>query len=113
MAIEYREIGGTRMTFVYGKRQPLWEVAVLARRLGSVRRMARRLRWSVPLVREALWHIEWHLDEINREHEEALQSGLFSNLLIDSPHALVFPGSRLRTSPGSRATIRPKDMGRF
>ena len=96
MGIEFREVAGVRMTFVSGRSQPIWEVAELARSLGSVRRVARRLRWTIMQVREALWHAEWSVEQLRREQRLALEAGYRRQCPPESGNLLVFPASRLR-----------------
>ena len=94
--LEYREWNGVRMTYIAGKKEPVWLVAFLLRKLGHIPRVARRLRWNRQLVRIAWEHAEWNPDQMRREEEEATQCGFRSEYLMDSPHALVVPGSTLR-----------------
>ena len=104
--LEYRELCGVRMTFFAGKAEPIWLVGVLAKKLGHISRVARRLRWNHKLVRAALYHFEWNPSHMRREQEEALQAGYRAEALMDSPHGLVFPGSMLRDKPPTRPRRR-------
>ena len=81
---------------ITGRSQPIWEVAELARSLGSVRRVARRLRWTIMQVREALWHAEWSVEQLRREQRSALEAGYRRQCPPESGNLLVFPASRLR-----------------
>jgi len=96
MGVEFRSKSGVRMTFLAGREEPLWEVAELARTLGSIRRVARRLRWTQSQVREAIWHSQWHPADMQRERQEAMAAGYRRRCPAESPHLLVFPASRLR-----------------
>lgn len=102
MSIEFREVSGVQMAFITGRSQPIWEVAELARSLGSVRRVARRLRWTITQVREALWHAEWSVEQLRREQQSALDAGYRRQCPRESPHLLVFPASRLREQETNR-----------
>ena len=116
--LEYRDLRGVRMTFFQGKQEPIWLVGVLAKKLGHISRVARRLRWNHKLVRAAVYHAEWNPIPMRREQEAALAAGFRCDLLMDSPHALVFPAAALRNRPikpvrrrkevqGSRRSIEP------
>lgn len=100
MELEFREWQGVRMTFVVGKREPVWLVASLVKKLGHIPRAARRLRWNRMLVREAWNHAEWNAEVMRRERQSAMEAGFRSDLFADSPHALVFPAKELRNRPG-------------
>lgn len=100
MELEFREWQGVRMTFVVGKREPVWLVASLVKKLGHVPRAARRLRWNRMLVRAAWNHAEWNAEVMRRECQAAMEAGFRSDLFADSPHALVFPAKELRNRPG-------------
>ena len=97
--LEYRELCGVRMTFFQGKEEPIWLVGVLAKKLGHISRVARRLRWNHKLVRAAVYHAEWNPLPMRREQEAALEAGFRCELLMDSPHGLVFPAAALRNRP--------------
>lgn len=97
--LEYRELLGVRMTFIQGKQEPIWLVGVLAKKLGHISRVARRLRWNHKLVRAVVYHAEWNPIPMRREQEAALAAGFRCDLLMDSPHALVFPAAALRNRP--------------
>ena len=99
MSFEYREWNGVRMTFLYGKKEPVWLAAELARKLGYIPRAARRLRWERQHVRMALYHAEWNASEMERERAAAFAAGFRSDILQNSPHGLVFPGSALTGKP--------------
>ncbi len=99
MSFEYREWNGVRMTFLYGKKEPVWLAAELARKLGFIPRAARRLRWERQHVRMALYHAEWNAPEMERERAAAMAAGFRSDILQNSPHGLVFPGSALAGKP--------------
>lgn len=102
MWLEFRELEGVRMTFVSGKKEPVWLVADLVRKLGHVPRAARRLRWNRRLVRAAYDHAEWNAVAMQKEREAALAAGFRSEVLQDSPHGLVFPASALAGKPVRR-----------
>lgn len=104
--LEFREWRGIRQSFFSGKREPIWLVAELVRKLGHIPRAARRLRWNRRLVRLAVDHAEWNSYTIGQERESALAAGYHCPLLQDSPHALVFPGSALAGKPIRRRTGR-------
>ena len=106
MSLEYRNWEGVRMTFVAGKAEPVWLVADLVKKLGHVPRAARRLRWNRQLVRMAVYHAEWNATTMARERAAALDAGFRAEVLMVSPHGLVFPGSALAGKP-----IRPKRRG--
>lgn len=106
MFLEYREWQGVRMTYFAGKKEPVWLVADLARKLGLVARAARRVRWDRQMVRAALYHAEWNAQSMRSEREAAMQAGFRSDILMDSPHALVFPGSALAGKPVRRRRRR-------
>jgi hypothetical protein len=106
MNLEYRNWQGMRMTYVAGKAEPVWLVAELVKRLGHVPRAARRLRWNRQLVRLAVDHAEWNATTMAKERAAALEAGFRSEMLMDSPHGLVFPGSALAGKP-----IRPRRRG--
>ncbi len=106
MLLEFREWRGVRMTYLLGKPEPVWLIADLVRKLGHVPRVARRLRWNRQDVRLAFDHAEWNADQITRERAAALEAGYCSDLLMDSPHALVFPGSLLKGRPAPRRRRR-------
>lgn len=97
--LEYRELCGVRMTFFQGKEEPIWLVGALAKKLGHISRVARRLRWNHKLVRAAVYHSEWNPLPMRREQEAALEAGFRCDLLMDSPHGLVFPAAALRDRP--------------
>ncbi len=97
--LEYRELLGVRMTFIQGKHEPIWLVGVLAKKLGHISRVARRLHWNHKLVRAAVYHAEWNPIPMRREQESALAAGFRCDLLMDSPHALVFPATALPNRP--------------
>ncbi len=99
MSFEYREWRGVRMTFVAGKAEPVWLVAFLTRKLGNLPRAARRLRWNRQLVRMACKHAEWNPLQMQSEQTSAVEAGFRSDYLMDSPHALVVPGSALKSRP--------------
>ena len=99
MLLEFREWGGVRMTYLLGKAEPIWLVADLVRKLGHIPRVARRLHWNRHDVRMAFHHAEWNADQMGRERDAALQAGFRSDLLMNSPHGLVFPGSALAGKP--------------
>lgn len=111
MWLEYREWQGVRMTFVTGKKEPVWLVADLVRKLGHVSRAARRLRWNGRLVRAAFEHAEWNATTMRQEREAALAAGFRCDVLQDSPHALVFPARELVSKP--RRHRRRCRCGRF
>lgn len=109
--LEYRDLLGVRMTFFQGKQEPIWLVGVLAKKLGHISRVARRLRWNHKLVRAAVYHAEWNPIPMRREQEAALAAGFRCDLLMDSPHALVFPAAALRNRPINRVRRREKAQG--
>ena len=102
MWLEFREWQGVRMTYVSGKKEPVWLVADLVRKLGHVPRAARRLRWNGRLVRAAFEHAEWNATTMQQEREAALSAGFRCEPLQDSPHALVFPARALAGKPVRR-----------
>ena len=102
MNLEFREFNGVRMTFLFGKKEPIWLAAELAKKLGHIPRAARRLRWDREQVRMALYHAEWNAATMAQERESALQAGFRADALMNSPKALVFPGSALQSRPISR-----------
>lgn len=106
MNLEFREWQGVRMTYVSGKQEPVWLVFDLVKKLGHVPRAARRLRWQRNLVRFAVDHAEWNATTMARERAAALEAGYRAEVLMDSPHGLVFPGSALAGKP-----IRPRRRG--
>ena len=110
--LEYRELCGVRMTFFQGKAEPIWLVESLARKLGHISRVAKRLRWNHKLVRAAVYHVEWNELPMRREREAALAAGFRCDLLMDSPHGLVFPGTALRDKPVKRVA-RKRASKRF
>jgi hypothetical protein len=90
--IEYRQWYGVRTAFVSGRREPVWYVAALAKRLGHVGRTAKRLRWrNYKLIRLAIYHAEWNAFAMEQEREAAIRGGFPANALIDSPHQLIVP----------------------
>lgn len=99
MNLEFREWNGVRMTYLSGKQEPIWLVAALVKKLGHIPRAAHRLRWNRQLVRCALYHAEWNATTMQRERKAALEAGFQANVLMDSPHGLVFPGSALAGKP--------------
>lgn len=102
MSLEYRDWNGVRMTYLCGKNEPVWLVAELTKKLGFIPRAARRLRWNRQHIRMALYHAEWNASTMAQEREAALQAGFQADALMDSPKALVFPGSVLKGRPTSR-----------
>ena len=99
MSVEYRDWNGLRMTYLAGRKEPVWLVADLVKKLGHVPRAARRLRWERQQVRMAVFHAEWNVPAMERERTAALAAGFRPDLLMDSPHGLVFPGSALAGKP--------------
>ena len=90
--IEYRQSYGVRTAFVSGRREPVWYVAALAKRLGHVGRTAKRLRWrNHKLIRLAIYHAEWNAFAMEQEREAAIRAGFPAVDLLDSPHQLTFP----------------------
>ncbi len=102
MNLEYRNWQGMRMTYVAGKAEPVWLVAELVKRLGHVPRAARRLRWNRQLVRLAVDHAEWNATTMAKERSAALEAGFRAEVLMDSPHGLVFPARALAGKPVRR-----------
>ena len=96
MSLEYRDWNGVRMTYLCGKKEPIWLVAELAKKLGFIPRVARRLRWNRQQVRMALYHAEWNASTMAEERDAALKAGFRADGLMDLPKALVFPGSALK-----------------
>ena len=103
MNLEFREWNGVRMTYLFGKKEPIWLVAELTKKLGHIPRAARRLRWNRQLIRVALYHAEWNAATMAQERAAALQAGFRADDLMNSPKALVFPGSALQGKPPSRS----------
>ena len=102
MSLEFRDWNGIRMTYLCGKKEPIWLVAELTKKLGHIPRAARRLRWNRQEVRIALYHAEWYAATMAQERESALQAGFKADGLMNSPKALVVPGSTLQSKPPSR-----------
>ena len=102
MSLEYRDWNGVRMTYLCGKKEPVWLVAELTRKLGFIPRAARRLRWNRQHIRMALYHAEWNASTMAQEREAALQAGFQADALMDLPKALVFPGRVLQNIPRRR-----------
>ncbi len=117
MNLEYRNWKGIRMTYLSGKSEPIWLVADLVRKLGHITRAARRLRWNRQLVRVAVHHAEWNQSSMDQERADALEAGFRSDVLMDSPHGLVFPGSALAGKPvirrHRRCSICRQRLNRF
>ena len=105
MSLEFRDWNGIRMTYLCGKKEPIWLVAELTKKLGHIPRAARRLRWNRQEVRIALYHAEWYAATMAQERESALQAGFKADGLMNSPKALVVPGSALRARPQRPAAI--------
>ena len=106
MNLEYREWQGVRMTYLSGKNEPIWLVAALVQKLGHISRAAYRLRWNRQFVRAAVYHAEWNAPTMRQERAAALEAGFHADVLMDSPHGLVFPGAMLRGKPPSRRRSR-------
>ena len=49
------------------KKEPIWLLARLAKKLGHIARAARRLRWDREQDRIALYHAEWNVPSMARE----------------------------------------------
>ena len=106
MGLEYRNWETVRQTYLCGKSQPVWLAWELVKRLGHVPRAAKRLKWTHRQVREAVDHAEWNAVAMAREREEALAAGFRSDVLMNSPHGLVFPAKELEGKPVVRRRRR-------